>query len=76
MAQANSSHCGFTLGRENWRLRIGRWNRAGQGGKKMWPPIGIWEPLLRFIGVGILQTRGIIHGKASLSGPVYKMRQG
>ena len=41
----------------------------------MWPPIGIWEPLLRFIGVGILRTWGIIHGKASLSGPVYKMRQ-
>ena len=48
----------------------------GQGWKEMWSPVGIWEPLLRFIGVGILQTWGIIHGKASLSGPVYKMRQG
>lgn len=54
----------------------GRRNRVGQGGKEMWPPIGIWEPLLRFIGVGILRTWGIIHGKASRSGPVYKMRQG
>lgn len=35
-----------------------------------------WGPLLRFIGVGILWNWGIIHGKASLSGPVYKMRQG
>lgn len=42
----------------------------------MWSPVWIWEPLLRFIGVGILWTWGIIHGKASLSGPVYKMRQG
>lgn len=38
-------------------------------------PGGIWEPLLRFIGVGILWTPGIIHGKVSLSGSVYTMRQ-
>lgn len=42
----------------------------------MWPSAGIWEPLLRFIGVWILWSWGIIHGKASLSEPVYKMRQG
>lgn len=58
----------------------GRWNRAGQvgGGGMGWGgrPLEIWEPLLRFIGVGILQTWGIIHGKASLSAPVYTMRQG
>lgn len=46
------------------------------GGKEMWRSAGIWEPLLRFIGVGILWSWGIIHGKASLSEPVYKMRQG
>lgn len=46
----------------------GSWDAAGPG--------GIWEALLRFIGVGILWTRGIIHGKASLSGSVYTMRQG
>lgn len=54
----------------------GKWNRAGHSGKEMWPPVGIWDPLLRFIGVGILWNWGIIHGKAFLSGPVYKMRQG
>lgn len=42
----------------------------------MRPPNGIWESLLRFIGVGILKTWGIIHGKAPLTGLVYKMRQG
>lgn len=42
--------------------------------KRCGPPIGIWEALLRFIGGGILQAWGIIHGKASLSGSVYKMR--
>lgn len=64
------------FGRRKLETVHGRWNRAGQGGKEMWLPIGIWEPLLRFIGVGILRTWGIIHGKASLSGSVYKMRQG
>lgn len=54
----------------------GRWNRAGKRvEKEMWPPVGILGPLLRFIGVGNLRTWGIIHGKASMSGPVYKMRQ-
>lgn len=64
------------LGRRKLEALYGRRNRAGQGGKEMRLPIGIWEPLLRFIGVGILRTWGIIHGKASLSGSVYKMRQG
>lgn len=48
----------------------------GQNGELGGRPGGIWEALLRFIGVGILWTPGIIHGKASLSGSVYTMRQG
>lgn len=64
--------------------RLESWNRAvlavlgvgGGGGLGRGRPGGIWEALLRFIGVGILWTRGIIHGKASLSGSVYTMRQG
>lgn len=61
-----------------WEEKIGdsAWEGAGQSGKETWLPIGIWEPLLRFIGIGILRTWGIIHGKASLFGSVYKMRQG
>lgn len=76
MARANSSTCGSYIAGRKLETPNGRWNGAGMGGKEMWPPVGIWEPLLRFIGVGILWTWGIIHGKASLSGPVYKMRQG
>lgn len=67
---------GLLCREKNWSLRMGGGIELGKGGKEMWPPVGIWEPLLRFIGVGILWTWGIIHGKASLSGPVYKMRQG
>lgn len=64
--------------------RLESWNRVvlavlgmeSGGGLGRGRPGGIWEALLRFIGVGILWTRGIIHGKASLSGSVYTMRQG
>lgn len=67
--------------REDWRAGIELcwlcWGwRGGGGGLGRGRPGGIWEALLRFIGVGILWTRGIIHGKASLSGSVYTMRQG
>lgn len=64
------------FGKRKLETPHGRCNRAGQSGKETWLPIGIWEPLLRFIGIGILRTWGIIHGKASLSRSVYKMRQG
>lgn len=64
------------FGKRKLETPQGRRNRVGQSGKETWLPIGIWEPLLRFIGIGILRTWGIIHGKASLSGSVYKMRQG
>lgn len=67
---------GFTLGRENWRVGTGGGIEPCRLGKRCGWPGGIWEALLRFIGVGILWTWGIIHGKASLSGSVYTMRQG
>lgn len=66
---------GLLWGEKIGDYALGGGIELGRVGKEMWLPIGIWEPLLRFIGVGILQTQGIIHGKASLSGPVYKMRQ-
>ena len=48
---------------------------AGMGAREMWGTGGFWEALLRFIGGGIRRAPGIIHGKAFLSGPVYKTRQ-
>ena len=47
----------------------------GMGEREMWATGGFWEALLRFIGGGIRRAPGIIHGKAFLSGPVYKTRQ-
>lgn len=34
-------------------------DRGRRGGKEMWPSAGMWEPLLRFIGVGILWTEAL-----------------
>lgn len=60
MVWRNLSHRGFTSGVENWRLRMGAGgDRGGRGGKEMWPSAGMWEPLLRFIGVGILWTEAL-----------------
>lgn len=49
---------GWKIGDSAWGWGWGG-NRGGRGGKEMWPSAGMWEPLLRFIGVGILWTEAL-----------------